>query len=175
MKTLVVVTHPRIETSIVNKRWVEELRKHSEQFTVHELHRTYPDGMIDAPRERALIESHGPLVLQFPVYWFNCPPLLKTWLDDVFVEGWAFGRGGNKLEGRKIALAVSAGITEDEYRGNGRYRHTLEEVLVPFSTTLIYVGADYRSFFPFYGAEGDFSPELVDESARRYVEFLEEI
>ncbi|MES9758852.1 flavodoxin family protein, partial [Priestia megaterium] len=28
MKTLVIITHPSLETSVVNKRWVEELKKY---------------------------------------------------------------------------------------------------------------------------------------------------
>ncbi len=36
-KTLVIVTHPHIEQSVVNKRWVEELEKYPDQFTVHQI------------------------------------------------------------------------------------------------------------------------------------------
>jgi len=31
----------------MNKQWVEELKKHPEKYTVHELHKVYPDGTID--------------------------------------------------------------------------------------------------------------------------------
>lgn len=37
MKTLVIVAHPDIEKSRINKRWIEELEKHSDEVTVHEL------------------------------------------------------------------------------------------------------------------------------------------
>lgn len=47
MKTLVVVTHPNIESSVINKRWAEELRKYPEKYTVHELYKVYPNGNID--------------------------------------------------------------------------------------------------------------------------------
>ena len=39
MKTLVIVTHPDIEHSIINKRWIEELRKYPEEYTIHELYK----------------------------------------------------------------------------------------------------------------------------------------
>lgn len=80
MKTLVIVAHPSLETSLINKRWVEALRKYPEKYTVHELYKVYPDGNINAEKEQQLIESHSNLVLQFPFYWFNCPPLLKDGL-----------------------------------------------------------------------------------------------
>lgn len=36
MKTLVIVAHPDIEKSRINKRWVEELEKYPDEITVHE-------------------------------------------------------------------------------------------------------------------------------------------
>ncbi len=32
MKTLILVTHPNLEKSIINKRWVAELKKYPEQL-----------------------------------------------------------------------------------------------------------------------------------------------
>ena len=91
MKTLVIVAHPDLEKSVVNRRWVDEAEKHPEHFTVHRLYQTYPDEQIDIAREQALVEQHGTLVLQFPIYWFGCPSLLKKWMDQVLAFGWAFG------------------------------------------------------------------------------------
>ena len=72
---------------MVSKTWVHMLRQHPDRFTVHELYSEYPDGVIDVEREQALVEEHQNIVLQFPVYWFNCPPLLKQWCDDVLTYG----------------------------------------------------------------------------------------
>lgn len=187
MKTLIVVTHPSLETSVVNKRWVEELRKYPDKYTVHELHKAYPDGNLDVQAEQRLIESHGPLVLQFPIYWFNCPPLLKRWLDEVLTYGWAYGsNGGDKLKNRKAALAVSAGIREENYREDGRYRYPLKQILSPFEATFLYCNADYRSFFAFYGMEnapGENVPgeeneppaRRLENSAKDYLHFLDNL
>lgn len=57
-------------------------------------------------------------------------------MDEVFDYGWAYGsNGGDKLKNRKVALAVSAGIRSSDYRKEGRYGHTLEQILIPFETT----------------------------------------
>ncbi|KZE74053.1 NADPH dehydrogenase [Paenibacillus elgii] len=186
MKTLVIVTHPNLETSVINKRWVEELNKYPEKYTVHELHKVYPDGNIDAEKEQQLIETHGNLVLQFPIYWFNCPPLLKKWLDDVFAYGWAYGSKGDKLKNRKAALAVSAGIRKEDYSEAGRYRYTLDHLLSPFETSFRYCKADYRSFFAFYGKESESGENLpgeeiessaseLEKSAQDYVNFIDSL
>ncbi|XEC95957.1 NAD(P)H-dependent oxidoreductase [Paenibacillus tarimensis] len=186
MKTLVIVTHPSIETSVINKRWVEELKKYPEKYTVHELCKVYPDGNIDVEKEQKLVESHGNLVLQFPIFWFNCPPLLKKWLDDVFTYGWAYGSNGDQLKNRKAALAVSAGIKKEDYSEEGRYRYTLEHLLSPFETTFLYCNADYRSFYAFYGTEnepGENEPGTENEpsaselekSAQHYLHFVDSL
>ncbi|MTH55015.1 flavodoxin family protein [Bacillus mangrovi] len=173
MKTLVIVSHPSLETSIVNKRWVEELKKHPEKYTVHELYKVYPDEKIDAEKEQKLIESHGNLVIQFPVYWFSSPSLLKKWLDDVFLYGWAYGSKGDKLKNRKIALGVSAGISHEDYQEEGRYHYTLDQVLLPYEMTALYCKADYRSFFAFFGAESEPSAEKIETSAKDYLKFID--
>jgi len=186
LKTLVIVTHPTIDTSVINKRWVEELKKYPEKYTVHELHKAYPEGNIDVEKEQKLVESHGNLVLQFPIYWFNCPPLLKKWLDDVLAYGWAYGSKGDKFKNRKVALAVSAGIRKEDYRPEGRYRYTLEHLLAPFETTFLYCNADYRSVFAFYGTEkapGENVPGSENEgpvtelekSAQDYIHFIDNL
>jgi putative NADPH-quinone reductase len=154
MKTLVIAAHPSMETSTVNKRWVEELKKYPERYTVHELYKVYPTENIDVEKERQLIESHDNLVLQFPIQWFNSPSLLKKWMDEVFGYGWAYGsNGGDKLKDRKVALAVSAGIRTSDYSKEGRYGYTLEQILIPFETTFFYCQADYCSIHAFYGEE----------------------
>ena len=88
-KTLIIAAHPHLAQSAVNRRWLDALRQHPERFTVHELYAAYPHGKIDIASEQRLVDAHQTLVLQFPVYWFNCPPLLKQWLDDVLTYGWA--------------------------------------------------------------------------------------
>ncbi|PFE10616.1 NAD(P)H-dependent oxidoreductase [Bacillus cereus] len=173
MKTLVIVTHPSLETSVVNKQWVEELKKYPEKYTVHELYKAYPDENIDVEKEQKLVETHGNLVFQFPVYWFNCPPLLKKWLDDVFLYGWAYGSKGDKLKNRKVALGISAGIKDVDYNEAGKYHYALEQVLRPFETTAIYCKADYRSFFAFYGTEFEPSVNEIEKSTQDYLNFID--
>ena len=53
------------------------------------------------------------LILQFPLFWFSLPAILKGWIDRVFVNGVVYGggkwydRGG--LRGRRAMLAFSTG------------------------------------------------------------------
>ena len=81
MKTLVVIIHPDVKSSLINKRWIEELEKFPDKFLIHDLHSLYPDEKIDIEKEQRLIEAHDKIIFQFPFYWFNCPPFFKKWLD----------------------------------------------------------------------------------------------
>ncbi|WP_341835817.1 NAD(P)H-dependent oxidoreductase [Chitinophaga pollutisoli] len=173
MKTLVIVTHPNMEASVINKRWIAEMQKHPEQYQIHELYKSYPSGKIDVPREQALIEAHDRIIFQFPLYWFSSPPLLKQWLDEVLAYGWAYGsKSGYKAGGKKIALAITAGIDEEEYLPGARYKYTLQELTRPFELTFEYIRADYRGFHAFYGIELNASEARIESSVAPYMDFL---
>ena len=110
MKTLVIVAHPNLEKSVINKRWVEEFKKYPEQYTVHNLTTIYLDGNIDVEKEQKLVESHGNLIFQFPIFWFSCPPIIKKWLDDVLTHGWAYVFAGSVLAERKPTRRFPTGF-----------------------------------------------------------------
>ncbi|AXT62664.1 flavodoxin family protein [Aquimarina sp. AD10] len=175
-KTLIIVTHPKLGSSKINKRWIQELQKYPDKYIIHDLHSTYPTLEIDVIKEQLLLESVNKIVLQFPFYWFNCPPFLKKWIDDVLTHGWAFGKNsGYKLAGKKFALAVTAGIKEDDYRASGQYEYTLEELTRPFETTFKYVNADYRPLYAFYGEEHNPTQEDIEANAKNYINFIENL
>ena len=101
--------------------------------------------------------------------------MFKTWLDEVLTYGWAYGsQSGYKMGGKKIALAITAGIDEHEYAASGKYRYTVEELTRPFELTFEYVKADYRPPFVFYGIELNSSEEWIEQSVPRYMKFLDE-
>ncbi|MFT3804490.1 MAG: NAD(P)H-dependent oxidoreductase [Burkholderiaceae bacterium] len=54
------------------------------------------------------------LILQFPLWWFSVPAILKGWIDRVFANGTVYGSGGMRfdqggLKGRKAMLAFTTG------------------------------------------------------------------
>lgn len=175
MKTLVIVDHPYYDRSVVNRRWLDEVRKYPDSFTVHNLQSSYPRSSVDAAAEHSLIDNHGPVVLQFPLFWFNCPPMLKQWFDTVLTPGWAYA-GGRHLEGRKVGLAVTCGGDEASYSPEGANRHTLRDFLNSLEQSLVRCHADFWGIYAFYGAHPvDKKPldaSVLAISARNYVDFL---
>jgi putative NADPH-quinone reductase len=174
MKTLIVVIHPDLKNSVVNKRWMEELNKYPDLYKVHSLYDAYPDGELDVKAEQALVEQYDTIVFQFPFYWFNCPYLFKKWLDEVLLHGWAYGsKSGYKVAGKKIALAMSVGVDEKEYSADGKYKYTVEELTRPFALSFEYIKAEYRPFFAFYGIDVHSKANSIENSIPLYIEFLQ--
>ncbi|GAA3936910.1 NAD(P)H-dependent oxidoreductase [Actinomadura viridis] len=90
------------------------------------------------------------LVLQFPLWWFGMPAILKGWFDRVFVQGFAFGLkdaegrtlryGDGGLTGKRAMVVVTAGARASGLRGRGVHGD-MEELLFPLHHgTLWYTG-----------------------------------
>ncbi|NQX45789.1 NAD(P)H-dependent oxidoreductase [Paenibacillus tritici] len=172
MTALVILAHPDIEASRVNKRWKQELLQHPEQVTVHELYKQYPDFRIDVQQEQRLLEGHELIIFQFPLYWYSYPPLLKKWMDEVFTHGWAYGSNGNKLKGKKLGLALSIGDKQENYLPAGSVSFTVDEVITPFKASAIHVGATALPYFAVFGASFQASDEAINQSAADYVQYI---
>jgi NAD(P)H dehydrogenase (quinone) len=90
------------------------------------------------------------LVLQFPLWWFGPPAILKGWFDRVLVQGFAFGLrddrgrprryGDGGLAGKRALVVTTVGGREEGFGARGVHGH-LEHVLWPLlHGTLWYTG-----------------------------------
>ncbi|AGK98580.1 NAD(P)H-dependent oxidoreductase [Clostridium pasteurianum] len=167
MKTLVIVAHPNMEESRINKRFMEEIKKQP-KVTVHELYKEYEDEKIDVEREQQLLLDNDRIVLQFPFYWYSTPSLIKKWQDTVLTYGWAYGPNGNKLNGKEFVLAVSTGGPQNSYLAGGYNNYTLSELLRPLQATSNLIGTTYLTPYVFYGAVVA-SDDEIEKGAKAYV------
>lgn len=99
-RTLVLLAHPHLDRSRVNAALAAVARE-SPGVLVHDLYAAYPDGGIDVGREQRLLGEHDLIVLQFPFYWYSVPPFLKQWLDEVLLEGYAYGEEATPCTARR--------------------------------------------------------------------------
>ncbi|WP_229521936.1 NAD(P)H-dependent oxidoreductase [Paenibacillus monticola] len=160
--TLVIVVHPELEKSRINKRLTAELERRG-KVTVHRLYETYPDEKIDVAREQALLSAHDRVVLQFPLFWYSSPSLLKKWIDEVFELGYAHGKGGDKLKGKELLIALSSGGAQSMYQAGGFHNYSYSELLRPFQQTANLVGMIYQP--PFIVSQ---IREVTDEQLEKY-------
>lgn len=54
----------------------------------------------DVAREQAKVRAADAMVVQFPLWWYAMPAILKGWFDRVFVSGFAFGK--DPASGRRM-------------------------------------------------------------------------
>src|SRR5258708_14999110 len=71
------------------------------------------------------------LILQFPLWWFTMPAILKGWVDRVYAYGFAYGVGEHSdkrwgdrygegtLAGKRAMLVVTTGGWEEHYAARG--------------------------------------------------------
>jgi len=124
--------------------------------------RDNPDYLVYALEQRLGVKSHSLapdiqqeldkllwadlLILNFPIYWFSTPAILKGWIDRVLVSGVCYGgkrfydQGG--LAGKKALVTVTLGGREHMF-GEGAIHGPLEDMLRPLLRgTLAYVGLE---------------------------------
>lgn len=132
--TLVVFAHPAPERSRVNRAMTAAAQA-APGVTFHDLYELYPDFAIDVDGEQGRLVAHDLIVLQFPLYWYSGPALLKEWLDLVWLHGFAYGAEGRALEGKTLACAVSTGGRQDAFEASCKTCFSLPEILRPYEQT----------------------------------------
>lgn len=170
MRKLVIITHPDMENSVVNRMWKNALI--SEQIDVVDLYELYSENKIDVEREQERLMNYETIVFQFPLYWYSSPPLLKQYQDEVFLFNFAYGPEGTKLRDKKFAIATTVGSLEDDYSEEGSNQYTLETLLSPFIATFNYIGPQYKGHFSQYGTVNHATHAELIEGSKRYIEFV---
>lgn len=115
---LILVAHPILEHSRVHRRLLQALAG-MEQVTLHDLYQAYPDFYIDTGHEQDLLREHQHIVLQFPLYWFSTPSLLKEWQDLVLPQPGRSTSEPLELKGKTLGLAVSYSEPLPQFRDFG--------------------------------------------------------
>jgi glutathione-regulated potassium-efflux system ancillary protein KefF len=81
------------------------------------------------------------------------PPLMKLWLDEVFAFGWAYGPGGQALQGKDLWLvATSTGGPEESYRPDSYNRYFFDAFLPPYEQTAALAGMRFLPPLVLHGA-----------------------
>lgn len=170
MKTLVIIAHPNMDGSKVNKAWKNHL-ENSDNITINEIYKSYPDGKIDVKREQELVKAHDRIVFQFPFHWYNAPSLLKQWMDSVFAFGFSHGPNGNSLKGKEFRLVISAGGQEQSYQAGGAQHFTISELTKTYEAMAKFTGMNCRPAFVLY-ATHLLSEEDINKSADKLKSIL---
>ena len=148
---LILFAHPAIEKSRINNVLINSV-KDIDGVTINDLYENYPDFYIDIVREQQLLQVHDIIIWHHPFYWYNAPALLKEWFDLVLQHGFAYGKNGNALEGKKALSVISTGGQQEVYSETGKNNYTINQFLVPFKQSAILCQMDYLPPFVVHGS-----------------------
>jgi putative NADPH-quinone reductase len=133
-RLIVYYAHPGKRYSHANAAMVSRAAAISE-ITLVDLYAQYPRFDTNIDRERQRLLDHDVILLQFPMFWYSTPSLLKEWQDLVLEHGFAYGLGGDKLKGKYMMLAVTAAGDSMAYSENGYQHYPIRTFLTPLECT----------------------------------------
>ena len=168
MKTLIILAHPDIEASRINKA-LKTAALESE-VSMSELYEKYPDFSFDVKKEQELLVKHDKIILQFPCFWYSSPPLLKKYIDDIFEYGFAYGSSGTALKDKEFGFCVSFGAKEDQLCEES-YCNRVEDIFILLKCSFSFVGARFIKPFFIFDAQ-NLSDEDLKEKARAYRDYI---
>lgn len=120
------------------------------------------------------------IIMQFPLWWYSMPAILKGWVDRVYARRFAYGVGpkgyerfgqGN-LKGKRAMLAITAGPEQEHYAPRGVHGF-MDDLLFPITHGILYYpGMDVLPSFVLYKAAA-LPPDGFETAAAKYRARLE--
>jgi putative NADPH-quinone reductase len=111
----------------------------------------------DIVQEHAKLLWCDRLILQFPLWWFSIPAILKGWLDRVFVKGFAYDKGqwfeSGLMKGKLAKLVLTTQSDEGSYAPGGVHG-PIDAYLKPIHHTLKLAGFSIEPPFIAFGVDG---------------------
>lgn len=138
---LIVSGHPNLAQSVANQTILNTLAAQLPEAEIRKLDSLYPDYQIDVAAEQAAISNADLMVWQFPFHWYAMPALMKKWLDDVFLHGFAHGSTA-KIAGKKLLISLTAGAPKGLYAKDALMRHEMEDYFAAFESTAALCGLE---------------------------------
>lgn len=129
---LIVSGHNDIQHSRANKIILENLKNDFPNAEFDSLIELYPDYKFNIEAEQAKLVKADIIVLQFPLFWFSCPSIMRKWFEDVLLHGFAYGTTGKALDGKKILVSFTLGAPEEKYHHGEFENFEIEEFMPQF-------------------------------------------
>jgi NAD(P)H dehydrogenase (quinone) len=128
----------------------------------------------DVAAEQAKLLSADAVIVQFPLWWYGVPAILKGWIERVYAFGFGYGYqngtnefrfGEGALKGKRALVSVTTGGREPEYGPRG-INAPIEQLLFPLTRgALFYPGMEVLPTHAVYGA-AHFSTAQEVEAAK---------
>lgn len=150
-KLIVYYAHPGHRHSNANRAMTAAANQVAGISRV-DLYAEYPRFEINIDREQTRLVEHDVILLQFPLFWYSTPALIKEWLDLVLEHGFAYGAGGDKLRNKTLMLAVTAAGNREAYTERGYQHYPVRTFLTPLERTAKLCHMDFAAPYVLYGS-----------------------
>ena len=168
-KVLIISGHPDLDRSLANRTILADLEDvPGLSVEQRRLDRLYPDFRIDVAAEQAALVDADIIVWQFPFHWYAMPALMKKWVDDVLLRGFAYATGGDRLKGKPLILSFTTGAPAAAYAHGQPMNYTIEEFLPPLRQTAMLCSMDLQP--PVHSSGMTFIPGVNTDAERATVE-----
>lgn len=149
-KTLVIASHPYPDQSVVN-RALQQTAQAIEGVQYRNLETLYGNDIttIDVVAERKAYDDMDRVVFMFPLHRFNLTPMLKAYLNEVWLH-W----GHYELRGKKMLVVITTGLEARQYSHEGHIGLTINEILAPMRACANYMNMIYLEPLAFLGVTG---------------------
>jgi NAD(P)H dehydrogenase (quinone) len=137
-----------------------------------EIHASENDGFSpDIKVEMDKLSWCDVLILQFPLWWFGLPAILKGWVDRVFAMRWAYGGGRyydrGPFAGKRAMCSVTTGSAAPAYSEAGM-NGSIASILFPINHGILYF-TGFTVIEPFVvHAPRRLNPQERDAQMQRY-------
>jgi len=103
----------------------------------------------DVVREQEKLRWADAVILQFPLWWFSMPAILKGWVERVYAYGFAYGIGEHsethwgdrygegQLAGKRAMLSVTIGGYASHYAPRG-INGAIDDILFPIQHGILF-------------------------------------
>jgi NAD(P)H dehydrogenase (quinone) len=181
VETLTGQGHEVMQSDLYGMRWKAVFdaddfpsRTNSERLSfIMESGHAYATGQqtADVAAEQAKLLATDAVILQFPMWWYSMPAILKGWIERVYAFGFAYGYknatneyrfGDGILKGKRALVNVMVGGPEADYGPRG-VNGPIDQLLFPLTHgALFYPGMDVLPIHTVYGAAHITTAEQVE-------------
>ena len=145
-KTLIIMSHPDVAQSS-SQQFLLAAIKGEEQIQIRHLESILAEqesNHFDKRIERACLQEAERIIFQFPLYWYQCPSVMKQWMDEVLTLNLS------QKAKKEFGIVVTVGAKQDRYTAGGSVGFGIEELLRPYQALANQLGWDYQTPFVIY-------------------------
>ena len=146
-KTLIIISHPDV-TQSSSQQFLLASIKGEELIQIRHLESILAEqenNHFDKRIERACLQEADRIIFQFPFYWYQCPSVMKQWMDEVLMLNLS-----QKNKMKEFGIVVTVGAKSDRYTAGGSVGFGIEELLRPYQALANQLGWEYQTPFVIY-------------------------